>query len=67
MIKNKTFYSLKMEQDKYVSLQDAYIETQGVEKDVLQFQDDILNGKITFELSTNSLPKAPVKLTQKNL
>ena len=41
MIEYKTFYSLWMEQAKYNSLQDAYIENEGVEKDVSQFQDDI--------------------------
>ena len=46
-----------MEQDRYISLQDAYIEIEGVEKDVLQFQDNNLKGKITFKLSLKSSPK----------
>ena len=61
-----------MDQDKCISLGDSYIEIEGVEKDISQFKDDILNGKIIFKLSTKSLPKAPVpktpvKLTRKNL
>ena len=56
-----------MEKDKYFSLGDSYIEIQGHEKQVAQFNDDILNGKIKFELSTKSSPKTPVKLTKKNL
>ena len=49
-----------MEKDKYISLGDSYLEVQGDEKQVGQFEDDILNGKIKFELSTKSLPKTPV-------
>ena len=50
-----------MERDKYISLGDSYIEIQGDEKQVAQFNGDILNGK-KFELS-----KTPVKLTKKNI
>ena len=56
-----------MEKDEYFSLGDSYIEIQGDEKQVAQFIDDILNGKIKFELSTKFLPETPVKLTKKNL
>ena len=45
----------------YISVGDSFIEIQGDEKQVAQFNDDILNGKIKFELS-----KTPVKLTKKN-
>ena len=34
-----------MEQDKYISLSDSYVEIEGVENDVSQFVDDILNKK----------------------
>ena len=34
-----------MEQDKYISLGDSYIEIEGVETDVSQFEDDTLNRK----------------------
>ena len=34
-----------MEQDKYISLCDSYIEIQGNEKDVTQYIDDCLDGK----------------------
>ena len=34
-----------MEQDKNIFLQDAYIEIEGFETDVSQFQDVLLNGK----------------------
>ena len=61
-----------MEQDKYISVGDSYIEIEGVGNDVSQFLDDIVNGKITMKLSTKPLPKTPVrktpvKLTKKNL
>ena len=56
-----------MEKDKYISLDDCNIEIQGDEKQVAQLNDDNLNGKIKFELSTKPLPKTPVKLTRKNL
>ena len=32
-----------MEYDKYIYLRDSYIETEGVENDVSQLIDDILN------------------------
>ena len=56
-----------MEQDKYFSLADTYKETEGVETNVSQFRDDILNGKRKMELPTESSPKTPVKQTKKNL
>ena len=56
-----------METDKYISLGDSYIDTEGSEEEVAQFMDDILNGKIKMEMSTESLPQTPVKLTKKNL
>ena len=56
-----------MEQDKYISSGDTYIEIEGVEKDVSHFKDNISNRKIMFKMSTKSLPKAPVKLTKNNL
>ena len=62
MIKFKTIF-LKMEQDKYISLADSYIEIESVENNVSQFIDDSLNGKTKMELSTKSLPKTPVKIT----
>ena len=49
-----------METDKNISLGDSYIDIEGGEKEVAQFIDDILNGKIKMELSTESLPKIPV-------
>ena len=56
-----------MEQDKYISLGDSYIEIEGDENDVSQFIDDILKGQIKMELSTKSSPKTPVKIPKKNL
>ena len=58
-----------MEKDKYFDLCDSYIEKQGDEKQIAQFEEDMLNGKITLELITKQLPlpKPPVKLTKKNL
>ena len=44
---------------------DSYIEIEGIEKDVSQFQVVILNGKILIDLSTKSLPKTPVKKNRK--
>ena len=44
-----------------ISLGDSYIDKEGGEKEVTQFTDDILNGKIKTEISTNLLPKTPVK------
>ena len=40
-----------METDKYISLGDSYIETEGDGKEVTQFIDDILNGKKRTEIS----------------
>ena len=37
-----------MEQDKYIDLHDSYIEIQGVEKQIAQFEEDLLNGKTPF-------------------
>ena len=56
-----------MEKVKNVSLGDSYLEKQGEEKQVSQFEDDTLNGKIKFELCRKSLPKTPLKLSKKNL
>ena len=58
-----------MEQDKYIDLRDSYIDIQGVEKQIAQFEEDMLNGKITFQKFTKPLPlpKPAVKLTKKNL
>ena len=56
-----------MENDKYISLRDNYIEIQGDEKEVAKYIDDISNGKILMVLSTKSLSKTHVKLTKKNL
>ena len=56
-----------METDKYFSLGDSYIETEYDEKEVTQFIDDISNGKVKMERSTQPFPKTPVKLTKKNL
>ena len=36
---------LKMENDKYISLADSYIDIEGGPKEVTQFIDDILNEK----------------------
>ena len=48
-----------MEQDKYISLGDSYIDwvKQGDDTEVTQFIDDVLNGKIKLELFTKPLPK----------
>ena len=56
-----------MEQDKYISLRDSYIEIEGSEKEVAHFRDDISKGKRMMELCTKPLPKTPVELTKKNL
>ena len=58
-----------MEPDKYIDLRDSYIEIQSDGKQIAEFEEDMLNRKITFELITKpiSLPKPPVKLTKKNL
>ena len=59
-----------MEKDIYIDLRDSYIEIQGDEKQIAQFEEDMLKGEITFELITKPLPlliKPPVKLTKKNL
>ena len=50
-----------MEQDENISLGDSYIEKEGVENNVSQFVDDILNGKTKFKSSTKSLSKTLVK------
>ena len=54
-----------MEQDKNISFGDSYIEIQGSEKGVEQFEDDILNGKVNFVLSKKPLPKTPAKSNEK--
>ena len=56
-----------MEQDKYISLGDTYIEIEGVETDVSQFEDHSLNGKnlYMYILSTKSLPETAVKTSIK--
>ena len=41
-----------MEQDKYISLADSYIEMNGNEKEVAQFRNAIQHGKIKLVLST---------------
>ena len=58
-----------MEKDINIDLRDSYIEIQCGEKQIAQFEEDKLNGKITFELITKPLPlpKHPVKSTKKNL
>ena len=56
-----------MENDKLISLRDSYIEIEGVEKEVTQFIDDILDGKIKMVKFTKPTPKTPVKLTKKYL
>ena len=60
-------YFLKMENDKYIFLGDSYKDHEGDAKEVTQFIDDILDGKIQMEITTKSIPKTPVKLTEKNL
>ena len=52
-----------MEKDIYIDLRDSYIEIQGDEKQIAQFEEDMLKGKITFQITT----KPPVKLTKKNV
>ena len=37
-----------------------------IEKEVVQFIDDNLDGKIKMEITTKSLPNTLVKLTKKN-
>ena len=58
-----------MEQDKYIHLRDSYIEIQGDENQIAQFEEDMLREKITFELIKKPLPlpKPPVNLLKKNL
>ena len=56
-----------MEKDNYISLSDSYIQIEGDEKEVIQFIDDILNGKIEMVKSTKLQTKTPVKLTKTNL
>ena len=56
-----------MENDKYISLRDSYLEIQEDEKEVAVYIDDVSNGKIMMVLSTKPLPRTPVKLTKKNL
>ena len=56
-----------METDTYNFLGDSYIELEGDEKEVANFTDDALNGKIKMVLSAKSLLQTPVKLTEKNL
>ena len=56
-----------MEQHKYISLCDSYIELQGNEKDVTQYIDDCLDGKIKMILTTKPLPKTPLNKTKNNL
>ena len=53
-------YFFWMENDKYFSLGDSYIDIN--EKEVVEFIDDILDGKLKTEITTKSLPKTPVKL-----
>ena len=55
----------KWKKDSYISLGDSYIEKEGDEKEVAQFIDDILNGKIKMCKFTNSIPKTPVNLTKR--
>ena len=55
-----------METDNYIYLGDSYIEFQCDEKEVAQYKDDILNGKIKIVIS-NKFPKNPVKLTKRKL
>ena len=56
-----------MQNGKYISLGDSYENNEGDAKEVTQFIDDILDGKIQMEITTKSIPKTPVKLTEKNL
>ena len=56
-----------MEKDKYISLSDSYIQIEGDEKEIIEFRDDIVKVQKLMVLSTKSSPKAPVKLTKKNL
>ena len=56
-----------MENDKYISLADSYINRDGSDKALTQFLDAIPDVKVKFVLSTKN-PKSPsVKLTKKNL
>ena len=55
-----------MEDHKYISLRDSYVDVEGDAKEVTQFSKDILIGKINIILSTKSLLKTPVKLTKRN-
>ena len=48
-------------------LGDSYKDIEGDAKEVTQFIDDILDGKIKMEITTRSLPKTPVTLTKKNI
>ena len=56
-----------MGNDKYISLADSSIDIEGGPKEVTQFIDVILEGKIKMVITTRSLPKTPVELTKKNL
>ena len=56
-----------MEQDKSISSDNNYIETEGDEKELLQFKDDFLNGKIKVELSTKSFPEITVRTNPKKI
>ena len=60
-----------MVKDIYVHLRDSYTEIQGAGKQIAQFEEDLVKGKLTFKLPTKPLPlplpKPPVKLTKNNL
>ena len=48
-------------------LGDSFIDIEGNEKEVLQFLDDISQGKINLVLSTKSIPEITVQIKGKNL
>ena len=56
-----------MEKDKNISSSDSYTQIEGDDKEIIQVTGDILSGKIMILLSTKSTPRAPVKITKKNL
>ena len=59
-----------MENDKYMSFVDSYINIDGSGKALTEFIDSIQDGKVKFVLSTKNSysPKLPsVKETKKNL
>ena len=56
-----------MENVKYKSLGDSFIDNEGGAIEVTQIIDDFFDRKIKMEITTKSLPKALVELPKKNL